>query len=94
MPDRHGAFATRENTGQQIFTTWTCPRWPRRSIILAMSATPPNTSIVRRVVLVPAGPTSSRSRDDELVRRYRLARMRLMGPETTPAASLARSRGG
>jgi hypothetical protein len=43
----------------------------------------------RRLVLVPAS-----GRGDELVRRYRLARMRLMGPETTPAASPARSRGG
>ncbi len=49
----------------------------------------PPAPVARRLVLVPAS-----GRDDELVRRYRLARMRLAGPETTPAASTARSRGG
>jgi hypothetical protein len=34
---------------------------------------------VRRVILVPATPTSSRGRGDEPVRRYRLARLRLEG---------------
>jgi hypothetical protein len=42
-----------------------------------MTATPATTS-ARRVVLVPAPPSS---RGDELVRRYRLARLRLAGRE-------------
>jgi hypothetical protein len=42
-------------------------------------------SSVRRVVLVPATSTSSRGRGDELVRRYRLARLRLEGREATAA---------
>jgi len=45
-------------------------------------ATPP----VRRLVLVPTAPMSGRG--DELVRRYRLARLRLAGREA--AASAAR----
>ena len=46
---------------------------------------------VRRVVLVPAaGPTSGRG--DELIRRYRLARLRLEGSE--PAAPARRARSG
>jgi hypothetical protein len=60
----------------------------------AMSATPPRTASVKRVVLVPAAPISSRGRSDELVRRYRLARLRLTGTEATAAASPARIRGG
>jgi hypothetical protein len=61
-----------------------------------MSATPDprSTPTVRRVVLVPAAPTSSRGRGDELVRRYRLARMRVAGSEATAAANQARIRGG
>jgi hypothetical protein len=43
-------------------------------------------SPVRRLVLVPAG-TTTPSRGDELVRRYRLARLRLAGRE---AADIAR----
>jgi hypothetical protein len=39
----------------------------------------------RRVVLVPSAPTSSRGRSDELVRRYRLARLTLDGHEATAA---------
>jgi hypothetical protein len=39
---------------------------------------------VRRLVLVPTGPTPSRG--DELVRRYRLARLRLAGREASTAA--------
>jgi hypothetical protein len=35
---------------------------------------------IRRLVLVPAG-TTTPSRGDELVRRYRLARLRLAGRE-------------
>jgi hypothetical protein len=46
------------------------------------------------VVLVPAVPISSRGRSDELVRRYRLARLRLAGAEATAAATPARTRGG
>jgi hypothetical protein len=38
-----------------------------------------------RVVLVPATPASPRDRGDELVRRYRLARLRLDGREATAA---------
>jgi hypothetical protein len=38
---------------------------------------------VRRLVLVPATATG---RDDELVRRYRLARLRLAGRETATTA--------
>jgi hypothetical protein len=40
---------------------------------------------VHRVVLVPTSPISSRARGDELVRRYRLARLRLDGREATVA---------
>lgn len=61
-----------------------------------MSATPDprTTATVRRVVLVPATPFSSQGRGDELVRRYRLARMRIEGSEATAAANQARNRGG
>jgi hypothetical protein len=45
----------------------------------AMTPTP-TTTPARRVVLVPAAPSSSRG--DELVRRYRLARLRLAGRES------------
>jgi hypothetical protein len=44
------------------------------------SATPP----IRRLVLVPTAPMSGRG--DELVRRYRLARLRLLGREAAVAA--------
>jgi hypothetical protein len=40
---------------------------------------------VHRVVLVPTSPISSRDRGDELVRRYRLARLRLDGRGATAA---------
>jgi hypothetical protein len=63
-------------------------------MMLAMSATPPRTKSVQRVVLVPAAPISSRGRSDELVRRYRLARLRLTSTEATAAATPARTRGG
>jgi hypothetical protein len=46
--------------------------------MLAMP-TRPGTPPARRVVLVPAAASSSRG--DELVRRYRLARLRLTGRE-------------
>jgi hypothetical protein len=46
------------------------------------------------VVLIPATPISSRGRSDELVRRYRLARVRLAGAEATAATTPARNRGG
>jgi hypothetical protein len=49
----------------------------------AMTATPATTP-ARRVVLVPAAPSSSRG--DELVRRYRLARLRLAGREGAGAS--------
>jgi hypothetical protein len=62
--------------------------------MIDMSATPPRTKGVQRVVLVPATPSSSRGRGDELVRRYRLARMRLTGTEATAVAASARIRGG
>jgi hypothetical protein len=62
--------------------------------MLGMSAIPPRTKNVQRVVLVPATPLSSRGRGDELVRRYRLARLRLTGPEATAAAVGLRPRGG
>jgi hypothetical protein len=52
-----------------------------------MSATPTTRPTpARRVVLVPA-PSSSRG--DELVRRYRLARLRLAGREGVAAAQPA-----
>jgi hypothetical protein len=63
-------------------------------MMLVMSATPSRTENVKRVVLVPAAPNSSRGRSDELVRRYRLARLRLAGTEATAAATTARIRGG
>jgi hypothetical protein len=47
-----------------------------------------STPAVRRVVLVPAAATSSRG--DELVRRYRLARVRLAGREAAAAERRAR----
>ncbi|MGH2949322.1 MAG: hypothetical protein ACRDPC_24220 [Solirubrobacteraceae bacterium] len=48
---------------------------------------------VRRVVLVPAAASSSRG--DELVRRYRLARVRLEGREGAVAArTVPTGRGG
>jgi hypothetical protein len=59
-----------------------------------MSATPERTNGVQRVVLVPATPNSSPGRGDELVRRYRLARLRLAGRETTAVATSARVRAG
>jgi hypothetical protein len=59
-----------------------------------MSSTPSRPKGVQRVVLVPATPISSRGRSDELVRRYRLARLRLTGAETTVVAAPARVRGG
>jgi hypothetical protein len=62
--------------------------------MIGMSSTPPRTKGVQRVVLVPAAPISSRGRSDELVRRYRLARMRLTGTEATAAAASDRRRDG
>jgi hypothetical protein len=50
--------------------------------MLLMSASSPAPP-VRRLVLVPAATTSSRG--DELVRRYRLARLRLAGREAQAA---------
>jgi hypothetical protein len=47
--------------------------------MIVMSATSPAAPRIRRLVLVPSTTTSSRG--DELVRRYRLARMRLGGRE-------------
>lgn len=48
---------------------------------------------VRRVVLLPAA--TSPSRGDELVRRYRLARMRLERPErVVPARPVPTARAG
>jgi len=44
----------------------------------------PTAPPVRRVVLVPSAATSSRG--DELVRRYRLARLRLASREASAAA--------
>jgi hypothetical protein len=41
---------------------------------------------IRRLVLVPAAATAS-GRGDELVRRYRLARLRLAGRETGASAA-------
>jgi hypothetical protein len=61
--------------------------------MLVMSASAPRKS-VQRVVLVPAAPISSRGRTDELVRRYRLARLRTTSPEATAAAFPSRVRGG
>jgi hypothetical protein len=86
----------RENETARIFTRWTCPGRVPAPIMLSMSATPDprSTATVRRVVLVPASPSSSRGRGDELVRRYRLARMRVAGSEATAAANQARIRGG
>jgi hypothetical protein len=43
-------------------------------------------SQIRRLVLVPAPATAS-GRGDELVRRYRLARLRLAGREGTGTAA-------
>jgi hypothetical protein len=59
-----------------------------------MTASPTTRSTrTRRVVLVPVAPSSSRG--DELVRRYRLARLRLAGREGVGAARrLPPSRGG
>jgi hypothetical protein len=88
MPD------TRANVRRGIFATWTCRGGRRARIMLAMSSTPPRTNGVQRVVLVPATPISSRGRSDELVRRYRLARLRLTGAEATAVAASARIRGG
>lgn len=45
------------------------------------STTDPPAPVARRLVLVPAS-----GRSDELVRRYRLARLRVEGRETTPPA--------
>jgi hypothetical protein len=59
-----------------------------------MSSTPPRTKGFQRVVLVPAAPISSRGRGDELVRRYRLARLRLAGNEAAARATSARKAGG
>jgi hypothetical protein len=61
--------------------------------MLDMSASLPRKS-VQRVVLVPAGPISSRGRSDELVRRYRLARLRTASREATAAATPPRVRSG
>jgi hypothetical protein len=47
------------------------------------------SSQVRRLVLVPAAPASGRG--DELVRRYRLARLRLAGREAAAAAARSSS---
>jgi hypothetical protein len=66
-------------------------KWPRGPIMLAMTSTAPPVSqlrpsrttgdppapVARRLVLVPAF-----GRGDELVRRYRLARLRLEPRET------------
>jgi hypothetical protein len=52
--------------------------------MLVMSATRTTSPQVRRVVLVRAAPISSRG--DELVRRYRIARLRLVGREGVAAA--------
>ena len=52
--------------------------------MLVMSPRPAPAPQVRRVVLVPAAASSSRG--DELVRRYRLARVRLAGREGAVAA--------
>jgi hypothetical protein len=48
-------------------------------------AQPSATPQVRRLVLVPAA-ASTTARGDELVRRYRLARLRLAGREAATAA--------
>jgi hypothetical protein len=77
-----------------MFSKWTCLEAPACRIMLVMSATPPRSTSVQRVVLVPATPISSRGRSDELVRRYRLARLRLTSAEATAAATPARIRGG
>lgn len=45
-----------------------------------------NPPPVRRLVLVPAAATTTPSRGDELVRRYRLARLQLAGREAAMAA--------
>ena len=50
-------------------------------------APPRRSATARRVVLVPAAPPSSRS--DELVRRYRLARLRLEPREMRGEARFA-----
>jgi hypothetical protein len=52
--------------------------------MLGMSPAPTPQAAVSRVVLVPAATNSSRG--DELVRRYRLARVRLAGREAAVAA--------
>lgn len=51
--------------------------------MVAMSSPSRAVPNARRVVLVPAG--ASLARDDELVRRYRLARLRLAGREAQTA---------
>jgi hypothetical protein len=56
----------------------------KRAIMVVMSTATPQ---VRRLVLVPA---SSNGRGDELVRRYRLARLRLIGREAALAERAAR----
>jgi hypothetical protein len=48
----------------------------------------PTSPEIRRLVLVPTAPMSGRG--DELVRRYRLARLRLAGREAATAARLER----
>jgi len=52
-----------------------------------------STPQVRRVVLVPAAASAS-SRGDELIRRYRLARLRLEGRDGGSARPAARARAG
>jgi hypothetical protein len=68
-----------------MFSTWTCPDPAPCRTMLSMPAARTTRQPVRRVVLVPATPTSSRGRGDEPVRRYRLARLRLEGREATAA---------
>jgi hypothetical protein len=50
----------------------------------------PSTAAPRRLVLVPSAPRTDR--DDGLVRRYRLARLRLEGPEVAREQRFDRSK--
>jgi hypothetical protein len=61
-------------------------------LFMTHATTAVETSQVRKIVLVPS---TASGRGDEMVRRYRLARLRLVGREASTAARrLPPARGG
>jgi hypothetical protein len=70
----------RSKPGAEVSYTGPCRIALQTPTILLMQQT--SAPQIRRLVLVPA---TASGRGDELVRRYRLARLRLAGREGSPA---------